>query len=110
MQKEFDFDGEKRKKYLENFNKKYPGHETGVVGKSILGRDIDYYKIGVGKKHILAGTLGVTLLLVARDVIGIVKLHKVVVLNARKSLEFSLDNRLIGNSLCVLREDRKSVV
>lgn len=33
--------------------KRYPGNAVGTLGKSILGRDIDYYKFGVGKKNII---------------------------------------------------------
>ena len=54
MQKEISFNCQKRREYLEEFNFKYPQYETGKIGKSILGRDIDYYRMGNGKKHILA--------------------------------------------------------
>lgn len=54
MQKEFTFDVGKRKEYLKRFNKEYPCYDTGLLGRSILGKDIDYYKIGNGKKHIVA--------------------------------------------------------
>lgn len=54
MQKEISFNCQKRREYLEEFNLKYPQYETGKIGKSILGRDIDYYRMGNGKKHILA--------------------------------------------------------
>ncbi len=54
MQKEIAYDEAKRKKHLKKFNEEYPQYVTGIVGRSILGKDIDYYKIGNGKKHILA--------------------------------------------------------
>ena len=54
MQKEILYDAEKRKRHLQVFSEKYPAHETGIIGRSILGKDINYYKLGCGKKHIVA--------------------------------------------------------
>ena len=53
MNKEIIFDSKERKKYLKEFNAKYPEHQSGIIGRSILGKDIDYYKIGEGKKNIV---------------------------------------------------------
>ncbi|MBE6645504.1 MAG: hypothetical protein E7612_09065 [Ruminococcaceae bacterium] len=47
------YDCSAREKYFNEFNSKYPEFETGIIGRSILGKDIDYYKIGKGEKRIL---------------------------------------------------------
>lgn len=54
MQKEFLPTLENRKKHLENYLGKYPKNEVFEVGKSILGKSINCYKIGSGKGNILA--------------------------------------------------------
>ena len=54
MQKEISYGAEKRNKHLQIFGEKYPVHETGIIGRSILGKDINYYRLGCGKKHIVA--------------------------------------------------------
>lgn len=43
-----------RCEYLKKYTEKNPGAETGIVGRSILSKDIDYFRIGDGKRHILA--------------------------------------------------------
>ena len=54
MQKEFIPERERREEYLKRFGEKYPQYESGIIGRSILGKDIDYYKIGSGRRHIVA--------------------------------------------------------
>ena len=53
MRQENIYDCSARKKYFNEFNAKHPEFETGIMGRSILGRNIDYYKIGKGQKRIL---------------------------------------------------------
>ena len=45
---------QQRQEYFSDFLKRSPKYECGKIGRSILGRDIHYYKIGSGKRHILA--------------------------------------------------------
>ncbi len=40
--------------YSEEYLKKYPAAECGIIGKSILARDIEYFRLGCGKRHIIA--------------------------------------------------------
>ena len=54
MQKEIVCDASYREGYAKKFSDKYPHNEVGIIGRSILGRDIHYYKIGTGKKSIVA--------------------------------------------------------
>lgn len=42
-----------RKRFRNAYLKAYPDFTVGTLGKSILGRDIDYYKFGSGKKNIV---------------------------------------------------------
>ena len=42
-----------RQRYLEEYLKKHPAAECGKIGKSILSRDIEYFRIGKGKRHII---------------------------------------------------------
>ena len=42
-----------RKKYLNENMKTKSYFDMGIIGRSILGRDIDYYKIGEGRKNII---------------------------------------------------------
>ena len=42
-----------RKRFRNAYLKTYPDFTVGTLGKSILGRDIDYYKFGSGKKNIV---------------------------------------------------------
>ncbi len=39
--------------YSEDYLKKYPLAEYGTVGKSILAKDIEYFRIGCGNKHVI---------------------------------------------------------
>ena len=43
-----------RRAYFEEYMKKYPTAECGIIGKSILAKDIEYYRIGCGNRHIIA--------------------------------------------------------
>ena len=54
MQKEFVPDREGREAYFTEFREKYPQEACGIIGRSILGKDIDYYRIGTGKRHVVA--------------------------------------------------------
>ena len=54
MQKEFIPERERREEYLKRFGEKYTQYESGIIGRSILGKDIDYYKIGSGRRYIVA--------------------------------------------------------
>ncbi len=54
MQTEKPCDGEYRAEFLKGFNRDFPECDTGIIGRSILGRDIDYYRLGKGKCHIVA--------------------------------------------------------
>lgn len=54
MQKELLPNLANREKHLESYLGKYPAKEVLEVGKSILGKSIYCYKIGSGKKNILA--------------------------------------------------------
>ncbi len=42
-----------REDFFEKFKEKNPKYECGKIGRSILTRDIHYYKIGEGRKNIL---------------------------------------------------------
>ncbi len=42
-----------REKFLNDFVQKYPSCECGKIGRSILTRDIHYYKIGTGRQNVL---------------------------------------------------------
>ena len=42
-----------RRAFSERIRKEYPECDVGMIGRSILGKNIDFYKIGCGKKHIL---------------------------------------------------------
>lgn len=54
MKKEFICNAQYRREFLEKFNQTHPECDTGIIGRSILGKDIDYYKIGSGKRNIIA--------------------------------------------------------
>lgn len=43
-----------RRAYFEEYLKKYPIAECGIIGKSILAKDIEYFRVGCGKRHIIA--------------------------------------------------------
>jgi g-D-glutamyl-meso-diaminopimelate peptidase len=43
-----------RRVYSEEYLKKYPSSEYGIIGKSILAKEIEYFKIGCGNKHVIA--------------------------------------------------------
>ena len=54
MQKElnnFSYYGSER---IKSISLKHPSADVGIIGRSILGRDIDYFKFGRGRRHILA--------------------------------------------------------
>lgn len=53
MQKEFTDFSLYRKEHFKKFCEKYPSCDAGIIGRSILGRDINYYKFGIGKRHII---------------------------------------------------------
>ncbi len=44
---------EYRRSFLNEYNEKNQSAETGLLGRSILSRDIDYFKIGRGKGNIV---------------------------------------------------------
>ena len=54
MQKDFAPNRERREEYFKRFREKYPQYASGIIGRSILGKDIDYYRIGIGRRHIVA--------------------------------------------------------
>lgn len=54
MYKEFLSDKEGRAAAREEFIRRYPDKICALLGKSILGEDIDYFKIGEGKRGVLA--------------------------------------------------------
>lgn len=54
MQQELAYNTEYRTQFLKKFNEEHPECDTGIIGRSILGRDIDYYKLGNGGRIILA--------------------------------------------------------
>ncbi len=43
-----------REEFLKLVNAKFPETETGILTKSILGEEISYFKIGVGKRKIIS--------------------------------------------------------
>lgn len=56
MQKDFsDFipDLKNRSKYLKKYSEKNPTAEFGIIGRSIFSKDIDYFRIGKGERHII---------------------------------------------------------
>lgn len=54
MKFEVSADKNARKKFFTFFNENYRNIESGILGKSILGSEIHYYKIGNGKKQIVS--------------------------------------------------------
>lgn len=54
MYKDFISDRDGRASAREEFVSRYPDKVCAALGKSILGKDIDYFKIGKGKRGILA--------------------------------------------------------
>lgn len=54
MNKENLPDTEFRKNKLASLTEKHPSVEATVIGRSMLGRDIDCFRLGVGKRRILA--------------------------------------------------------
>ena len=43
-----------RGEYLKKYSEKNPTAELGIIGRSILSKDIDYFRIGKGDRHIVA--------------------------------------------------------
>jgi g-D-glutamyl-meso-diaminopimelate peptidase len=53
MKKEIVPDSIWRANYSREYKIKYPDAQVTLLGRSILGRDIDCFKLGLGKKHIV---------------------------------------------------------
>lgn len=53
MLKEIIYKADDRREFLRNFNSECSEHYTAILARSILGEDIDYYRIGDGKRNIV---------------------------------------------------------
>lgn len=53
MYEEFIYTEEGRRKFLEKFNQKHREAYTIIIARSILGRDIDCYRLGTGGRNIV---------------------------------------------------------
>lgn len=54
MYEEIIYTEDKRREFLHKYNQIYSSAYTAILARSILGRDIDYYRLGTGKRNIVA--------------------------------------------------------
>ena len=53
MYEEFIYTEEERGRFSERIREAYPDIHTGILARSILGRDIDYYGVGTGGRSVI---------------------------------------------------------